>query len=278
MSWVAVAKKDFRDAVRSRVLLGLTVLFVLFAAGYTYLFRNLPGLLGGQGENPSTVALITSMQSSASLLVPLIALVIGYKAIVGERESGSLKLLLGLPHTRRDIVFGKLLGRTAVVTVSVVVGFAAAGVVALTFYDSFAVVEFVVFTLMTIGFALVFVAIATGFSAAMRSASRALYGAFGLFILFQFVWGFIPLIIRYVINGFSLPNVTQTPNWAVFLSTLNPQVAYSRATSALLPDLASASTTSAPFYLQNWFGFVILALWLLVPVALGYRRFKGTDL
>jgi len=34
----------------------------------------------------------------------------------------------------------------------------------------------------------------------------------------------------------------------------------------------------APFYLQEWFGVVVLLFWLAVPVAIGYYRFERTDL
>lgn len=279
MSWLPIAKKDFQDALRSRALVGLTGLFVLFAAGFTYLFGTIPGLFGGS-ENPSTTALIAGLQSSGAFLVPLVALIIGYKSIVGERDSGSLNLLLGLPHTRFDVILGKLVGRTAVVSVSILVGFAAGAVVALVFYDSFAVVPFMVFTLVTIVCALVFVGIAVGFSAAIRSTGRALYGAIGLYVLFQFVWAFIPMIVRYVLNGFTLPNMTTMPNWAWFLSLLNPLQAYNYAAGALIPELTTISDglTNSPFYIQEWFGFVILAVWLIVPLGLGYRRFSRTDL
>lgn len=279
MSWLPIAKKDFRDALRSRALLGLTGLFVLFAAGFTYLFGAIPGMFGGS-ESPSTVALILGLQSAGAFLVPLVALVIGYKSVVGERDSGTLNLLLGLPHTRFDVVLGKLVGRTAVVGVSILVGFAAGAVVALVFYDSFAVVPFIVFTLATIACALVFVAIAVGFSAAIRSTGRALYGAVGLFVLFEFVWSFIPLLIRYVLNGFTLPSLSTMPNWAWFLTLLNPLQAYTYATKAVIPELPTITDglSTLPFYLQEWFGFVILAVWLIVPIGLGYRRFNRTDL
>jgi ABC-2 type transport system permease protein len=56
-------------------------------------------------------------------IVPVLALVASYLAIAGERESGTLKLLLGMPPTRREVVLGKLLGRLAVTTTAIVVAF-----------------------------------------------------------------------------------------------------------------------------------------------------------
>jgi ABC-2 type transport system permease protein len=278
MSWIIVAKKDFHDALRSRVLIILTTLFVLFSAGHSYFFYNLPQIFGAQDSGISTVSLLGSMRSSISLLIPLIALVIGYKAVVGERDSGSIKLLLSLPNTRRDVIIGKLLGRMTVVTLSIIVGFIAEGVVGTVIYDSFAIFDLFAFSIATVIFAFVFVAIAVGFSAMMQSSSRAFYGALGSFIIFEFVWKFVPTFALYVINGFSFPNITQSPNWAIFFSSLNPQVAYDRAVAALLPDLATTSANNIPFYLHNWFAFLILGIWFVIPITIGYCRFRRMDL
>jgi ABC-2 type transport system permease protein len=280
MSWAVVATKDFRDGIRSRALWALSVLFILFAGGFTYVFWIIPQLLGQRNVPPSgpTVGLISGLSSSAGFLVPLIGLLIGYKAIVGERDSGSLKLLLGLPHSRRDVVLGKLIGRTGVVAVAILIGFAAGGIIALLLYDSFALGAFVSYILLTVVLGLVFVAIAVGFSAAMRSASRALYGVLGLFVLFVFVWDFIPTVIRFVLNGFTLPNLVSQSDWATFVSLLNPTTAYGYASAALIPELPRSISESAPFYLQEWFGFVILGAWIVIPLILGYSRFATTDL
>lgn len=46
-------------------------------------------------------------------LVPLIAVLLGYDAIVGEQEGGLLELLLSMPITRLAILLGKYLGLSA---------------------------------------------------------------------------------------------------------------------------------------------------------------------
>lgn len=43
-----------------------------------------------------------------------------YGAILHERNSGSIRFLLGLPNSRRDIVVGKFLGRSGTVAVPLV--------------------------------------------------------------------------------------------------------------------------------------------------------------
>ena len=281
MSWTTVARKDFRDALRSRTLLGLTLLFIAFTGGFIYIYSSAPQLLTS-GPTPASqhsfTALGEALIGAVYYLVPLIRLVIGYKAIVGERTTGSIKFLFSFPYTRADLVVGKLVGRTAVVVVAIAFGFLAAGLIGRVESLPVVTTEYVMFIVLTVVLTFVFVSIAIGFSAGFRSSSRALYGVIGLFVLF-YLWSLIPTLIRYVTNGFVLPN-TPPPAWAQFLELLSPQMAYQYTLAALIPDLAvlTQTTDSNPFYLQNWFGFVVLLGWAVVPLSIGYLRFRRTDL
>src|SRR6185369_4501123 len=69
---------------------------------------------------------IVSLSSLVTYLVPLIALLLGYDAIVGERERGSLELLLSMPITRFELLLGKFAGLAAALAVSTALGFGAA--------------------------------------------------------------------------------------------------------------------------------------------------------
>lgn len=284
MSAIAIAKKDFQDAVRSRGLIALTVLFVLFTVAGAYIGTQISGLLGGEGE--STLDLVIALQSPASFLVPIIALLIGYGAVAGERESGSLKFLLGLPHTRQDVVLGKVLGRTAVVTVSILIGFAAGMVAIFAFTGSISPVDYLVFTLLTVLLGFVYVCIGVGLSAMTKSTTRAAVGAFGLLALFWLLWGVIAQLILYLLEGSLF--VESYPGWFVAFISLPPGPAYGSALGAVLGEggLAAASTYESqgliegglPIVAEPWFGFVLLAAWAVVPLALGLLRFDRVDL
>jgi len=280
VSLVAVARKDFQDSIRSRWLWALSVLFVLFAAGLAYAFTAIPGI-GGISDETTTIGLLSFLISPAGFLVPIIGMMIGYKAIVGERESGQLKLLLSLPHSREDAVLGKVLGRSASLSVGVIVGFAVAVVVVLVRLASFEPVAYVLFVLLTIAFGVVYVAVGVGLSSLTASSSRALALAVLFLVVFEFVWGLVVLAVRFVVNGFelSLEQLASPPDWARFLGVLSPGDAYGNAAGALVPELGNGSG-SAPeaFYLQDWFGFVVLAFWLVVPLAIGLYRFRSVDL
>jgi Cu-processing system permease protein len=71
---------------------------------------------------------VVSLSSLTIFLVPLIALLLAYDAIVGEVDRGTMALLLAYPVARWQVVLGKFLGHLAILGFATVVGYGAAGV------------------------------------------------------------------------------------------------------------------------------------------------------
>jgi ABC-2 type transport system permease protein len=282
MSWLVVARKDFADAVRSRMLWGIVGLFAVLMA----VSALVPDLLGGSDP----VVGYSIAANLAETLVPVTALVAAYLAIAGERESGSIKILLGAPHSRLDVTLGKLVGRAGVVVVGIVAGFLVAGVVAAIVYGDPALSEFVSVTALTAALGLAFVGIAVGISAATSTRSRAMALAVGLFFLFALLWDLVPIALTYLRTG-SLPTPGATvPAWQMLIQRLNPSEAFGQLVGTALGGAESpggnggaAALTGqvsgrVPFYLDDWFMVVILGAWTVVPVVLGHLRFRDADL
>jgi Cu-processing system permease protein len=116
-----IAGKEFRDRIRNLWVLAVAVIFSLFALAIAYFGSAQQGAVGFRGIDVT----IASLVSLVIYLVPLIALILGYDAIIGERERGSLELLLSMPITRFEILLGKYLGLSAALASSTVIGFGA---------------------------------------------------------------------------------------------------------------------------------------------------------
>jgi ABC-2 type transport system permease protein len=288
VSTLVVAKKEFRDGIRSRSLLVLVVVFVVFMVGAAYFFTVIvPSPSLETSGDPRTAAVLYSLFVPTAFLLPIVGTMVGYTAIVSERESGSLKFLLGLPHTRLDVVVGKLLGRSGIVTVAVLIGFAVGGVALYALTSAFSIVDFAIFTGMTIVLGIVFVSIAIAFSTGVHSSTVAIAGAITLALLFTVLWNVVILVIRLAAREFSLIDASaqSSPDWLAFLTYLNPTRAFGGALQVLLPTFLPSNGIGSlgvganpPFYLEEWFGFVILAFWLVVPLGLAYLHFRSTDL
>ncbi|WP_129114102.1 ABC transporter permease [Halegenticoccus tardaugens] len=271
MSWQAVARKDFQDAVRSRWLLALTALFVLLVSALAYIVRPQQGQTFSSNEilNLANGTLVTT-------LVPLIALVIAYNAIVGERETGSLKLLLSLPHSRADVVLGKVLGRSGAIAAPIVVGFVVPALLLAIGPLQFDAGSYLGYTLLTAFLGSVFVAIAVGFSAATASQRLAMAGAVGLYFLFVPLWGAVrfPLQMYFGLGG--------GPDWLPIegsqvieiLTLLNPTGSFKIVSGAFLGgDLFTAGDVST----QAAAAAMLLG-WLALPPLLGLWKFESDDL
>ncbi|WP_266075371.1 ABC transporter permease [Haladaptatus caseinilyticus] len=281
MSWAVVARKDFQDARLSKSLWALSALFVLFAAGMAYIYAELPAL-GGEAGELSALGLIFFLAAPATLFVSITAVVVAAKSLAGERESGSMKLLLSYPHTRRDVVLGKVAGRAVVLALPIVIGFAVAAIVVLAKYATFTPVDYVVFVLLTVLYAVAYISLVVGLSATTDSGTRATAMAVGLFVVLELLWDVVPLGALYLLEGRLVP-IQEYPNWALFLSGLTPSAAYTTAMGAVLPESPNAvlgigPAGDVPFYLADWFGLVLLVAWTVVPVSLGYLRFRTADL
>jgi Cu-processing system permease protein len=114
----ALVIHEFAERLRDRWVLVVTILFALLASGVA--------LYGRSAEESAAAVTAPSIVTLAAFLVPLVALVLGHDAIVGERERHTLGLLLSLPVGRGEVLVAKYLGRTLALTISVVLGLGAA--------------------------------------------------------------------------------------------------------------------------------------------------------
>ncbi|WP_459191951.1 ABC transporter permease subunit [Halosimplex sp. J119] len=290
MTWATVAEKDFRDAVQSRALWALVVVFVLLSVASTFAYVEVPEMFGEPG-GATFGGLILFTVGITGLFVPLAAIVVCYKSIAGERELGSIKLLLSLPTNRRSVFIGKVAGRAAVLSfglgVGLVVGFGF-GAVMLGTIDLGAVL---VFLLVTLAFAAVYATIVVSLSATTGSTTRATTLALGFFVVFELFWDVVPTAFLYVVSGLSFPSTF--PDWFYFVSQLSPSAAYFSTVVALLPDIAGttgaapsgsgvdvevAQAGTDPFYLSPEIGIVVLLVWFVIPLVVGYFQFDSADL
>lgn len=117
-----MARKEFSDGLRNRWLLAISLLFAVLAIGIAWLGAAASGQLGFTSI-PATIA---SLASLATFLMPLIALLLAYDAIVGEDESGTLLLLLTYPLGRGQILLGKFVGHGLILALATFIGFGCA--------------------------------------------------------------------------------------------------------------------------------------------------------
>jgi ABC-2 type transport system permease protein len=275
MTWQAVARKDFRDSIRSYWLIGLTAIFTLLvslaAAGVSLL---------GPVSSSAVLGLLDGLLIATT--VPLLALVVSYAGIAGERDSGSMKLLLSLPHAREDVVFGKFLGRATAMSVAVFVGFLLPGVV-LALLVPFEAVKYLGYVVFVASLSTVFVAIGIGMSALASTQRRALAAALAFYFLFAIV-----LVLFNTLGLFTRPLLMQAwpePAGITFdqfflgFRVVNPVGAFKILAGSFLADQLFAPAVENGFDRTTQVSALLMQLfWIAGSLAVGLWRFQDADL
>ena len=273
MTWLVIARKEFDDAVRSRMLWGIVAIIAVMTSLTAGISMLIP-----QVEADPVLAIGTASQFAA-MLVPIMALIAAYLSIAGERESGSLKVLLGLPPSRGEVMFGKFVGRASVVAVGLLLGFTTSGVATFLLYGSLPLVSFVLATMLTAGLGISFVGLAVGISAVTATRARAMILAISAYLGLTLLWDLLPHGIHLAVTG-RTPGQFVEP-WFLLVQALSPPGAYNALIRTVLyggpAGLEVAIGGPVPNYLDPAVFVTVLVAWTLVPLLAGYRQFSRAD-
>lgn len=183
---LAIAAQEYRLSVRNRWAYALTGLFgslALLIAGF-----------GGTSVGPGRIeAVIASLASLGTYLVPLAALAFGYDIVVGADEAGWLDVVFALPVERGLVVVGSYLGRAVTLAAATVLGFGLAGV-SLTVVTGVPVGPLFLRVLIgTLGLGLAFLAVGTLVSTLAPRKTHALGGVLLVWVWFAFIHDLLAL-------------------------------------------------------------------------------------
>jgi Cu-processing system permease protein len=259
-----IAAKEFRDRIRNRWLLAVALIFSLFALAIAYFGTAQQGEVGFRSIDVTVASLV----SLVIYLVPLIALILGYDAIVGEKERGSLELLLSMPITRFEILLGKYLGLAAALASSTVIGFGAGLLPLAAELSTRDVYHYAGFVLSAILMGLAFLSISLLVSVITVDRVRASGVAIALWFFFVLIFDLLLLGALVVSQG----NLGSAVFAAVLM--LNPadvfrllnifssqQVQNMYGLATVMPDSLTNPTVlvtillgwiAVPFFLANW--------------------------
>lgn len=270
-STLIIAGKEFRDGLRNRWVLAITLIFAALAVGISYFGAAATGAVGFT----PVATTVVSLASLAVFLVPLIALMLAYDTVVGEREQGTLLLLLTYPMSRGTLLAGKYLGHALIIATSTVVGFGLAGLFITVLAQDIDPVElwqaFSYFILSAILLGLVFVSFAHLISVTVREKTRAA----GLALV---VWFVFVLIFDLALLGLLVSTGGQVgQDIFPYLLLLNPTDVFRMANLAGFEGArvhAGLTDIAAPGLFNPVLLAGILVLWAALPLALALWLFR----
>lgn len=271
MEWrqiLTLAAKEFRDRLRNRWVLAVALVFTVFSLVIAYFGGAQQGQLGLR----SIEFTIASLVSLVIYLIPLIALLLGFDAVVGERERGSLDLLLSLPITRLELLLGKYLGLAAALTLSTLAGF---GLVALLLFKQFSwpgLYHYVGFMLSSVLLGLAFLSLAVLMSVIARERTRASGLAIAMWFFFVLVFDLL------LLGGLVATGGSYGGDAFAYLLLLNPADVFRILNVFSLEDvrtLYGLASIVPPALAKPWLMGSVMLAWIVVPLALARWRFKS---
>ena len=193
-----------------------------------------------------------------SILVPLMSIALGFDSVNGEYNRRTMSRILAQPIYRDALLFGKFLAGLATLSICLVtlwllvIGF---GLIRLGIPPNGEELgRLLIFLLVTIAYAGVWLALAMLLSILVRSTATAALIALGLWLFLALLWPALaqmigeaisPSDIRFAQLGLPTPD---TLAWQQGLSRLSPGTLYGEALVAMLnPDAQSMTTLLAQF-------------------------------
>ena len=262
-----IALKELRDRLRNRWVLAVSLVFTAFAFVIAYFGGAQQGAIGLR----STEFTITSLVSLVIYLIPLIALLLGFDAIVGERERGSLELLLALPITRLELLLGKYLGLAAALTLSTLAGFGLVALLLVWQSGAGSLAAYANFMGSSVLLGLAFLSLAVLLSVLARDRTRASGMAIALWFFFVLVFDLILLGLLVGTGG------EQGAASFPYLLLLNPADVFRILNVFSLDDVRSlyGLTSIVPAALAKpWLMALVMLGWIATPLAVATWRFR----
>ncbi|MDR5866883.1 ABC transporter permease [Halomonas koreensis] len=266
---LTLAGKEFRDGLRNRWVLAIASILAVLAVGIAWFGAAASGGLGVA----SLATTLISLSTLAVFLIPLIALLLAYDAVVGEHEAGTLLLLLTYPLSRTQLLLGKFLGHALILAAAIGLGFGVAGATIAPGAEGMPLGELagglglLIVSSILLGWA--FLALAYLISAGATEKARAAGLALGTWFLFVLVFDLALLALLVGVEGGG--------DWLPWLMLLNPTDGF-RLLNLAGVDAAREFTGLGAMARGDMFHpsalVTTLLAWILVPLGLAVLRFR----
>jgi Cu-processing system permease protein len=268
-----IAKKEIMDNIRNKWIIVLSFIFALLTLVTSYF-----GSIFSTGWQ-DLGATISGMMSLVQFLIPIIALILGYAAIIGEIERGSMSALLSQPITRLEILLGKFIGLGSILAFTIIIGFGVAGIVIALNVPDANFINYLIFIGSTILIGLVFLSISLFFSTIFKKRTTAIGSAIFLWFLFNMI---LPMIfVGVLVASVGIENLMsgELPSWYYILTLSSPLSAYTTFNIlALRITLQSEIISSFPKFFSAELMILLLLLWIIIFLLLAYWRFNKREI
>lgn len=266
-----IGAKEVRAGLRNRWFLLYTALFLVLSVAFATVAVAGSTLTGQPGFGRTSAGLMNLML----LIVPLIGLTIGAQAIVAEREDRFLEFQLAQPVGSAEVYLGKYLGAAASLVLMLAFGLGVSGVLLAIRGGATDAGAFLLLVLLTMLLGLGMLSVGFLVSSFAPRTAAALGIALTLWLVFVML-GDLGLMGSAAI-------MKMTPATLLGLTFINPLDVYKLAGVNLLQSSLEVLGPAGSYAIDRfgagltWLLLALLALWVVVPLPIGYWLFRRTD-
>jgi len=268
-----LALKEIRDGMRNRWIAAAIVLLGILA-----LALSLLGSAPTGSVNVSDLDItVISLASLSVYLIPLIALMLSFDALVGEFERGTMMLLLTYPVTRWQVIIGKFLGHLLILFIAIFAGYGGAILIMMLLGGSMEGWQsYSMMMLSSLLLGAVFIALGYLVSVLVKERATAAGTAIGLWLLFVVMYDLLLFGALLIDKGqligqqlfAMLMLVSPTDSYRIFNLSMFEGVSQ----AAGIAGLASEAGMSGTLLLT------VMLLWVVVPLATTLLVFQRREL
>lgn len=275
-----IAKKEFMDNIRNKWIIAMSIIFVILTLVSAYLAGAQAGgdeIFGGMEDT------VVTLIGISALLIPLIAILLGFSTIAGESETGALFVVLSYPVRRVEVLLGKFLGLGTVLAVTPLIGFGLSGLIIAATVGTEEGLAFLAFIVLAIILGLMFLSLIIMISAFCKTRVRAIAGGIILFF-WPMIYGMLLTGILYA-TGVNLVDLltpgstVDIPDWFFASVVFSPgdlnQMAVMEAFGL---SQVMGITLESPEWISMNFLLIVQMIWIIIPLILAFFLFKRRDI
>lgn len=273
MLWT-LALKELRDGLRNRWIAAAIIVLGTLALSLSMLGSAPTGSVRASALDITVI----SLASLSVYLIPLIALMLSFDALVGEFERGTMMLLLTYPVTRWQVIMGKFLGHLMILFIAIVAGYGGAIIIMIVINDG--ITEgwqaYVVMMASSLLLGAIFIALGYLVSVVVKERATAAGAAIGLWL------GFV-VLYDLILFGALLFDEGQIIGQKLFslLMLVSPTDTYRILNLSLFEGVSQAAGiagVASGAGLSSAVLLVVMLLWVAVPLAITLRVFQRREL
>ena len=269
-----LALKELRDGLRNRWIAAAIIVLGTLALALSLLGSAPTGSVRVSALDISVI----SLASLSVYLIPLIALMLSFDALVGEFERGTMMLLLTYPVSRWQVIIGKFIGHTLILFIAIFAGYGGSMLImtlvtggSLEGWQAYATM---MFSSLILG--AIFIALGYLVSVFVKERATAAGTAIGLWLIFVVLYDLL-------LFGALLVDDQQVIGQQLFstLMLLSPTDTYRILNLSLFDSIGQAAGiagVASKAGMSAALLFSILFLWVLVPLALTLTKFQRREL